>query len=263
MPWPAPARPRARPPTSGGRVARNPSAPTGRSSWVSGTARTSNPASRDRPEPRRPREQPAHVLVELGVHRPVGFVEHVREVHPHRRVVRVRVPGPLQVPQRAVRPVVPAVVGGRLERLRHRVRDEQRHPAGAAVLERRREHRPEVLLGRHVRDRVVHEHRVERPPQPHRTHVALDVLALGVEPPAHRQHLRRAIDEREPEVGLQVRRVVPAARTELQDLARLAARSPRRAAGGSPRPPRVLLRRREQRPPLGELAVEPRRARPR
>ena len=193
------------------------------------------------------------------MHRPVRFVEHVGEVHPHRGVVRVRIPGPLEVPQRAVGPVVPAVVGGRLEGLGHRVGDEQRHPARPGVLERRREHRPQVVLGRHVRDRVVHEHRVERPPQPHRTHVALDVLALGVEPSAHRQHLRRAVDEREPEVGLQVRGVVAAARTELQDLARL-------APGALDEQPAVvlgllgvLLGRREQRPPLGELAVEPRR----
>ena len=52
----------------------------------------------------------------------------------------------------------------------------------------------EIVLGGHVRDRVVHEHRVERPPQPHRTHVALEVLALGVEPAAHVEHLRRAVD---------------------------------------------------------------------
>jgi hypothetical protein len=82
------------------------------------------------------------------------------------------------------------VVHRGLERLGDVVGDEQRDPAGAAVLERRREHPAEIVLGGHVRDRVVNEHGVERPAEPDRAHVALDVLALGVQPAAHVEHLR-------------------------------------------------------------------------
>jgi hypothetical protein len=48
----------------------------------------------------------------------------------------------------------------------------------------------EVVLRRQVRDRVVDEDDVERPAEAQRAHVALDVLALGIERPREREHLR-------------------------------------------------------------------------
>jgi hypothetical protein len=149
------------------------------------------------------------------------------------------------------------VVGRWLEGLHHGVGNEQRHPAGLAVLERRSEHPAEIVLGGHVRDRVVHEHRVERPPQPNRTHVALEVLALGVEPAAHVEHLRRAVDKRELERRLHVGRVVAAARTELDDRPRLTVRRLEDQARVLGRLFGVVVRCREQRPPVGELPIEP------
>jgi hypothetical protein len=126
-------------------------------------------------------------------------------------------------------------------------------PAGH---ERGLDHLPEIGLGRHVRDGIVHEHAVELATQPYRPHVALDVLALRVEGPAHGQHARHAVDERHREVRPQVRRVVAAAAAELEQ-------RPRRRLAGIVQLTAVerglfgvLGRRREERPPGGQLVVE-------
>jgi hypothetical protein len=63
------------------------------------------------------------------------------------------------------------------------VRDEQGHAARAAVCENGLYHLAQVSLGGHIGDGVVHEDRVERPPEPQRPHVALMMRALGVEAP--------------------------------------------------------------------------------
>ena len=52
--------------------------------------------------------------------------------------------------------------------------------------------------------------------EPERPHVAFEVLALGVERAAEREHLGRDVGQRAVEARLQVRRVVPAARSELE-----------------------------------------------
>jgi len=85
---------------------------------------------------------------------------------------------------------VPTVAGARCERLSRVVRDEQRDAAGPGVRVGGAEAVAELVLGRHVRNGVVDEDRVERPPQPQRAHVAEDVLAVGVERPAQGEHLR-------------------------------------------------------------------------
>jgi hypothetical protein len=122
--------------------------------------------------------------------------------------------------------------------------------------ERRLEHGPEVARRRDVGDRVVDEDGVERPAEANRAHVALDVLALGVEAAADGEHLRRPVDEREPEGALEVRRVVPAAAAELEDVLD-------RPGAGVDQEAAVLLRLRcvvlgggQQRPPFGELSIE-------
>ena len=110
----------------------------------------------------------------------------------------------------------------------------------------------EVVLGRHVVDRVVHHDRVERAAEPHRAHVAHDVLALGVERPRDLEHLLRQVDEREREALLEVPGVVPAPAAELEQVVRV---------GRQERPQElgllgVVLRRRDQRPPRREVGVE-------
>ena len=100
------------------------------------------------------------------------------------------------------------------------------------------------------------EHRVEAPPEPDRTHVALEVLALGVQAAADLEHGGGQVDERELEPGLHVRGVVPAARAELEHLGDLApgvVLDHLSVLGGLLG---VVLRRREQRPPLGQVAVQ-------
>jgi hypothetical protein len=103
----------------------------------------------------------------------------------------------------------------------------------------------------------VHEDRVEGPIQARRAHVAAQVFALGVEPPRGIEHGVGEVDQRHGEAGLQVQRVVAAAAAELEHL-------PHRDRGRADDVRReggllgVLRRRRGQRPPRREVAVEPR-----
>ena len=69
----------------------------------------------------------------------------------------------------------------------------------------------QVVERRHVVDGVVDEDAVERPVEPNRPHVALDVPALRIELPAHRQHAGRRVDQGHLEVRLEVGGVVAAA----------------------------------------------------
>jgi hypothetical protein len=110
------------------------------------------------------------------------LAQHDREVDVEGRVFGVAVVCPLEVAQRSsVRPVVPAVINARRERLANDVWHEQRHASGTHVSGGRLDRCSEIVLGRHVHDRVVDEHRVERTAESERSHVALHVLALGVD----------------------------------------------------------------------------------
>ena len=60
------------------------------------------------------------------------------------------------------------------------------------------------------------EHCVELASEPERPHVALDVLALGIQRAAELEHLLRDVGQRELEAALQMRGVVPAAGAELE-----------------------------------------------
>ena len=122
-------------------------------------------------------------MLDAGHFKPVAQED--REVHLVRVVGRVGVDDPLQESHAPSRRVASAVVDTFLERLPHEVGDEQRHPAGAAVLERGLHHRPEVGLGRHVADGVMDVHRVECPTEAYRADVADHVLAFRVDLPAH------------------------------------------------------------------------------
>ena len=192
----------------------------------------------------------------FGVRR---LAQQVGEVDQEPRVVRIRIPRPFEIAHGAAivaGAVVTALVRRRLERLLDRVRDEQRGTAGLAMDERRAHGGQEVLLRRDVRDGVVDEHRVEPSPQPKRSHVAFDVLALGVERAADREHLRRSVGERQLEAALHVRRVVAAAASQFQH-------GPHRASALFDQ--RALVERRlfgvllgsgQQVEPAGQLAVE-------
>jgi len=85
--------------------------------------------------------------------------------------------------------------------------------------------------------------------------MSLEVPALGVEPAGDIEHPLREVDQRQGEVGLQVDGVVAAATPQLQDLAHGDRRRTEDARGVG-RLLGVLLRRGDQRPPLGQLAVE-------
>ena len=148
-------------------------------------------------------KQPFDVMVVDDPRLLAGLAEHDRVVDLVGRVGRVGVDRPLEVPERApVDAVVAAVRGARRERLTREVGHEDRDAARARVREGRADAVAEVALGRHVRDRVVDEDGVERPAEPERPHVSEHVLALGVELPAQREHLRREVGERAGEVSL-------------------------------------------------------------
>ena len=132
-------------------------------------------------------------------------------------LVRRIQPNPLDVPQPAlpVFGIVAAVTRARLEGLSDVVGDED-PPARPAVDECGLEDGLQFRLGEDVRERVVHEDGVEDTVDPDASHIALDVLQLRVQPAAQLQHLRRAVDEREREVALEVRCVVASPTPELE-----------------------------------------------
>ena len=170
------------------------------------------------------------------------------------------VPAPLERAHRA-RPLLAAHrIVLLLERLLDEVRREDGRPARSRVRERRLDDGGEVLLGRHVHHRVVHEHDVERPAEAQGPHVPEDVLALRVELAAEREHLLREVGEGAAEAPLQVRRVVPRTGAELEQ--RLGVRhGALEARADAGRLFDVLLGRREEPIPGHELAVHQHRGR--
>ena len=189
-----------------------------------------------------------------------GLREEHDVVHDERRLAGCGRMRPLEVAERPpVVSVVPTVIGARLERLARAVRHEEGDTARPRVCERRLHARPEIVLGRQVHDRVVHEDGVERPSEAERPHVAEHVLAAGVQLPAQREHLRREVGQRAREVGAQVRRVVAAARAELEQRPGVGDLLEDRGAVALCLG-RVVLRCGEEVEPRGEVAVDPHRA---
>ena len=112
------------------------------------------------------------------------------------------------------------------------------------------------VLGRHVVDRVVDQHRVELPSEPNRPHVADRVGGLWIQPAGHGEHRLRQIDQGQREAVRQVTGQVPAARSELEHLGPIGGGRRLQQRRRERRLLRVLLRRRDQRPPVGQFAVE-------
>ncbi len=136
-------------------------------------------------------------------------------------VARIGIPGPLA---EACRPAVvvdaaTAAAGQLGERVLDMVGYEKQEPAWPAVGRGRLDHPAQVGDADDIVDRVVHQHGVERPPEPHRPHVTLPVSALGVEPPRGGQHVSGNVHQRQAEQALQVHGDVTAAAAEIEDLA--------------------------------------------
>lgn len=214
------------------------------------------PCFLDQPEPRRARKEPEVVLVEHRSRRLPIFLEHDRERHAGLRFSRWQRVLPHQVRDRAAGLAVALAGRVRLVGLGRVVWNEQGDAAGLQVHRSRRDRAGEIHLGKHVHDRVVDQHRVEVAPQSQRAHVALDVLGLGVQRPALRQHVLRDVGERHTPALLQVAGVVTAAATEFQHgfdrplRQRLQSLDVARSFFG------VVGRRRHQVPPPGQLRVE-------
>ena len=110
-----------------------------------------------------------------------------------------------------------------------------------------------------VVDGVVDEYGIERAAEPYLPRVALHVMALGIEPAAHGQHLRRAVDESQRVVLLEVGGAIASSRAELEDVdraAHLVEQAPAESGLLG-----VLVGRRHERPPLREFRVHPLRHR--
>ena len=117
----------------------------------------------------------------------------------------------------------------------------------------------QVVEGGQVTHRVVDEDRVEQPAQAQRAHVALDVLAVRVDAPALLEHAVRQVGQRDVlNLSLVVPGVIAAAGAKLEQRAR------RRVARLDDRLEverrllAVLLGRRKQVEPVGEVGVGPR-----
>ena len=168
--------------------------------------------------PLRAREHAEPMAVVHAFDRAVGAAQHHREVLVEHRGARHRRMGPDQVAQgAAVLSVLAAAFHAGRVGLADAVRQHDDGTARLQVLMRGRDRRGEVVLGEQVHDRIVDHDRVERPPEPHGAHVALDMLGLGIEGAADLEHVRREVDQRHPGVLLQVRGIVAAARPQFQD----------------------------------------------
>lgn len=80
------------------------------------------------------------------------------------------------------------------ERLADAIGREHRRVSGPAVHECGLDRGADIALGGHVHDGVVHEHRVERAAEPYRAHLALPMLAVGIERGADGEHAGRRVD---------------------------------------------------------------------
>ena len=202
------------------------------------------------------REEPLDVMIVHDLGRSSGLRDEHGVVHLVRRVSGRRFARPLEIAQAPpVCSVVAPVVGRGQERLSCVVGHEQRGTSRTQVREGRGEAVEQIGLGDHVGDRVVDEDDVERPSEPHRAHVAEDVLATGIEALAQRQHLRRDVGQRAGVVLAQVRGVVPATGTELEQRLRPGTRR----LDERPVPSRlvdVVLGRGEEVEPARQVAVE-------
>jgi len=135
-------------------------------------------------------------------------------------VGRIRIPDPFaEAALAAIRVAAAATTAARAERLGGVVGNEHRDAARPAVRERRPDHLPQVVLARDVVDRIVDQDRVERPAQPDRPHVALNVLTLGVDPARDCQHLRGAVDQGQGQPLLEMQSGMAAAAAQIQHLA--------------------------------------------
>ena len=202
------------------------------------------------------REESVDVVVVDESGRLPGLVEDDGVVDLEGRFSGVRIRRPLEVAERAaVGAVMTAVVGPGDEGLARAVGYEERDTARPRVREGGAHARAQVVLGREVHHGVVHEDDVERAAEPERPHVTEHVLAVGVERPAQREHLRREVGERAREALPQVRGVVAATRAELEErhgLGKLLEDRVPVASGLD----LVVGGRRQQVEPVGEVAVE-------
>ena len=166
-------------------------------------------------------------------------------------------PGPLQVAQRATVAVLAAEPCIGLEGLANVVGHEEREAPRFAVRESGLDGSSQVAERRHVLDGVVNENRVEGPIEPQRAHVAEQMLAVRVQRPAHRQHLRRQIRQRDlRKRALQMHGVVSATGPELEKRARPAVPRLLEEPGEERGLVRVVLGGRHQGPPRRKLSVE-------
>ena len=98
--------------------------------------------------------------------------------------------------------------------------------------------------------------RIEGAPEIHRAHVALAMLAFGIQRVADGEHLRRQIDQRHFEFRFEIERIVTAARSKLENRARRRVARLSQHSRKERRLVRIVFGRREERPPFGELVVQ-------
>jgi hypothetical protein len=80
------------------------------------------------------------------------------------------------------------MIRGGPEVLTDEIRGEERRASWLAVLERGVDRHPQIGFRGHVRHGIVDEDAVELTTKSRRSHVALNVLAFGVQHATHRQH---------------------------------------------------------------------------
>ena len=192
----------------------------------------------------------------MGPDSPAGIAKQVHKVNVEPSVPRIRIKTPLEVSQGAIGPVVSAVMGERRKALARAVRGDEGGAAGPCVEEGGLEGAKEISLRRHVHDRVMDEHAIERPAEPDGPHVSAGVPALWVKAPARGQHSGREVHQGEVEPSLQVEGVVAAARAQFQNRSRRSAAMLAKKPAKGPRFYLVIGGAREKGPPRRQIAIE-------
>src|ERR1700686_5024550 len=202
------------------------------------------------------REETVRMAVMRHSHLTAPVSNQDREVDHIFRVGGSGIGNPLQEAKAASVGVVAALIRVLDEGLAYVVRDEQRYSARSQMRVGGFHHRQQVSFVGHMTDGVLHKYGIECLWQADNAYVRLDVLAVRVELSAHRKHLRGLIDEGHGETLLEVEGEVARSGPELQHVARLTVACPDQRPRQQGRFCPALLRSREGRIPIGQLAVE-------
>jgi hypothetical protein len=150
------------------------------------------------------REEATDVLIQAALPDAPALPEEIAHAKGIAAIVRIRIPGPLEITE-PTRPGIMTAVGGcLLEMLRGPIGDEESHSARTTVHKGGRDGPPELIQSDHIVNGIMDEYGIEESPQANRPHVALDMFTFGIQCAADCKHPGGKVDQCKAEVLLQV-----------------------------------------------------------